>query len=84
MKGEDVRVKVDRDHVRIAGMRHAPPGRDVLRLHRMEIAFGPFERVIAVSRPFDRDSVTAHLEDGFLEITLPMPKGKRQIAVEEG
>ena len=37
----------------------------------MEVAFGPFERTIHIEIPFDENRVDAHLEDGFLRITLP-------------
>ena len=43
----------------------------------MEIAFGPFERTVRIRVPFDRDQVTAQLEDGFLEVTLPKRKPQR-------
>jgi len=49
----------------------------------MEIAFGPFEREVRISIAFDRDGVSAHLEDGFLSVTLPKPEPlRRQVTVE--
>ena len=81
VRGEDLRVSVDGDLIRISGARSVPGGSGVQRLHQMEIAFGPFERTVRVRIPFDRDRVSAHLEDGFLEVRLAK-RPRRQIAVE--
>jgi HSP20 family protein len=69
--GDDIRVSVDGDVLRISGARKVPAGEQMRRLHQMEIAFGAFERAVRVQVPFDRNQVTAHLEDGILEVTLP-------------
>jgi HSP20 family molecular chaperone IbpA len=47
----------------------------------MEIAFGPFERTLRLKVPIDREQVSAHLEDGFLEVTLPK-RAPQRIEVE--
>ena len=52
VRREDVRVTVDDDLLRISGSRRAPSRTDVRRLHQMEIACGPFERAIRISRRF--------------------------------
>ena len=71
VRSEDLRVTIDRDRLRISGIRKAPSGGEVRRLHQMEIAFGAFERSIRIAVPFERDRVAAHLEDGFLEVQVP-------------
>ena len=71
VRSEDLRVTVDGDELRIRGERRAPESADLRRLHRMEIAAGPFERRLRVPVPFDREGVTAHLAEGFLTVTLP-------------
>lgn len=72
VRSGDIKVTVDGDTLRIHGARHAPRGTaDAVRLHRMEIAFGRFERTVRIGIPFDRDAVQAHLEDGFLTVELP-------------
>jgi len=87
VRGEDLRVNVDGDLVRVSGVRRVPveAEAEVRRLHQMEIAFGPFERAVRVAIPFDREGVSAHLEDGFLLVTLPksLPQ-RRKIEVETG
>ncbi len=75
--GEALRVSVDGDLLRISGARSVPPRESVRRLHQMEIAFGPFERSVRIRIPFERDQVSAHLEDGFLEVTLPKRQARR-------
>ena len=64
-------VTIDRDLLCISGIRKAPSGGEVRRLHQMEIAFGAFERSIRIAVPFERDRASAHLEDGFLEVRVP-------------
>jgi HSP20 family protein len=83
VQSDEVRVNVDGDLLRVNGVRRVPSGSDVRRLHQMEIAFGPFERTIRIAQAFERDGVTAHLEDGFLEVTVPKKSGRR-IEVESG
>jgi len=83
VRGDDVRVQVDGELLRVNGIRRVPADPKPKRLHRMEIAFGPFEREIRIALPFDREGVSAHLEDGLLTITLPkrIPT-RRRIDVE--
>jgi HSP20 family protein len=66
----NLRVTVDGDLLRVSGVRKPKAEGDVRRLHQMEIAFGPFERSVRIEIPFDSSGVSAHLEDGFLRITL--------------
>jgi len=83
VRGTDVKVTVDDDAVHVRGVRRPPGGAEVMRPHRMEIAFGPFERTIRVAIPFDRDTVVASLEDGFLTVTLPRRQpSRRRIEVQ--
>jgi len=82
VRGEDLRVNVDGDLLRVSGVRRVPVEGGVRRLHQMEIAFGPFERAIRIAVPFDRQRVSAHLEDGFLEVKLPKQSPRREVEVE--
>jgi len=80
---EDLHVNVDGDVLRISGVRKVPRTVAVKRLHQMEIAFGAFERTVRVSVSFERDQVSAHLEDGFLYVTLPKHQPtRRKVEVE--
>jgi HSP20 family protein len=68
---QDVKVEFKGDELRIRGTRRPPEPGDLLRLHRMEIASGPFERRLRVPISFVLEAVTAHLAEGFLTVTLP-------------
>jgi len=83
VRGDDLRVNVDGAFLRISGVRKVPAHIPVKRLLQMEIAFGPFEREIRVGVPFDRENVSARLEDGFLAVTLPKTRPvRREVSVE--
>ncbi len=83
VRSEDLNVRVEGQILRIAGIRRAPDGSHVRRLHQMEIASGPFERRLRIPIPFDRNGVTAHVADGFLTVTLPKSEaGPRRVPVE--
>ena len=79
VRGEDLRVNVQADALRIRGLRKTPDVAGVQRLHQMEIACGPFETQVRLGIPFDRDGVSAHLEDGLLEVRL---RKRRPVRVE--
>jgi HSP20 family protein len=78
IRSEDLRVSVDAQVLRISGVRRATEPPDVVRLHQMEIASGPFERRVRIPIAFDRDKVTAHLAEGFLTIVLPRRAATRR------
>ena len=83
VRRDDLQVSVDGDVLRVRGVRRPPSESDVERLHRMEIAFGPFERTLSIPVPFEREQVAAHLADGFLRVTLPKRvAAKRAVEVE--
>ena len=82
VRGEDLRVNVDGDLLRIRGARKTPASEEVRRHQQMEIVFGPFERAIRIATAFQSDRVSAHLEDGFLEITLPKQSARRTVEVK--
>ena len=81
VRGDDLRVNVDGELLRIRGIRRTPDTAGVRRLHQMEIAFGPFETTVRLGVPFDRGGVTAHLEDGLLEVRLPK-RGAVRVEIE--
>ena len=81
--GSDGQGTVAGDVLRIRGDRKPRVDRDAQRLHQMEIASGPFERAIRIGVPFDREGVSATLEDGLLRVELPKrPSGPRRIGIE--
>jgi HSP20 family protein len=83
VESADLRVSVDGPEVRIRGVRAAPQGARVTRLHQMEIASGPFERRVHIPVAFDREQVSANLSNGFLTIRL-MKRVRREVPIERG
>jgi len=82
--GTDVSVTIDGDVLRIRGVRKPRVDAAAERLHQMEIASGPFERAIRIGVAFERDRVTAALEEGLLRVVLPKRSaGPRRIGVEK-
>lgn len=80
----DVQVTVDADVLRIRGVRKPRVDESAQRLHQMEIVTGPFERAIRIGVPFERDGVTAVLEEGLLRVVLPKRSiGSRRIGLEK-
>jgi HSP20 family protein len=79
---DDVRVVVDGEYLQIIGRRAlARPG-ESLRHLLIEIAQGPFERVLRMRAEYDPDRVNARLENGLLTIELPRKeRSARAIAV---
>jgi HSP20 family protein len=77
VRGKNLRVNVQADSLRVRGLRETPDASGVQRLHQMEIACGPFETHVNLGVPFDRDGVSAHLEDGLLEVRLPKRRAVR-------
>ena len=85
VRGDDLRVSVDGEALRISGVRMAAEPVEVRRLHQMEIATGPFERRLRIPIGFQREGVTAQLADGFLTVTLPKrAPAERSIEIESG
>lgn len=83
--GSDVHVTVDGDMLRIRGVRRPRVDSAAQRLHQMEIVSGPFERVLRIGVPFEREGVTASLEEGLLRVVLPKRTGAgpRRIGLEK-
>lgn len=68
----DVRARVDEAELVVWGQRPAPSGPQPRRIDRMEIAFGPFERVVPLPEPVLPEEARATLADGLLEVVLPL------------
>jgi HSP20 family protein len=68
---EDTRVVVDGEYLQITGRRALAPASASQRHLLIEIAQGPFERVLRLRAQYDPDRVTARLENGMLTIELP-------------
>jgi len=67
----DIEILVQGSYLRVAGVRREPASAGCMRWHQMEIAYGPFERVVALPGEIDPERVRATYTDGFLRIEVP-------------
>lgn len=64
---EDIEISLIDSSLSIKGERKAVEG----KYYRQERPYGPFQRVLSINGPIDKDNVEAKLKDGILEIRLP-------------
>jgi HSP20 family protein len=61
----------------VRGMRLESESQPKERFWQMEIAHGPFERIVEIPVPVDPDGIEAVCRDGILEVALPVvPAGR--------
>jgi HSP20 family protein len=79
----DVKLTLSNNVLVIRGVRRERPSGEKRHYHKMEIAFGPFERKIDLPARIDPDRAVHRYIQGFLEIRLPkQPIGDLLIDVE--
>ncbi len=78
---EDIEILIEANYLRVSGLREQPPAGGCTRWHQMEIAYGPFERVIAL--PFEPDParITASYKEGFLRIEIGRDAETRSVPI---
>ncbi len=82
-----VHVEINANAVRIKGIRNIGPHTDLVRIHRMEIAAGPFQIEIPFNMSIDAERASSRYRHGLLEVVLPLPKEQLQritVNVKEG
>jgi HSP20 family protein len=80
---EDFRVTFEENLLKVSGMRtkRQPPG--LMRYHRMEIEYGPFEKLFRVPGDLvDPGQIQAVHRNGFLELSLPKRKTREPTRIE--
>jgi HSP20 family molecular chaperone IbpA len=77
----EVQVTVEANRLRVAGTRR-PPRLEAADPLRLEIDYGPFERVVVLPADSDGDAITAHLRQGLLTVHVPR-RAARPIVVRE-
>ncbi|MBD3165546.1 Hsp20 family protein [bacterium] len=82
----DVELVLDKDHLHMRGLRREVPCRDKRQYHKMEVAYGGFERHFRLPSPVCADKVKAEYKDGILTIAMekrPEPiKRKMRIRIQ--
>ena len=85
MDSKDINVFTDGNILRISGVRKdlIPVGKK--QFHALEIQVGPFQRLIGIPVPVERESVTTRYANGLLEIRLRKrgdQPGRRRVEIE--
>ena len=81
---DGIEILVEGSYLRICGVREEPASQGWVRWHHMEIAYGPFERVVALPREIEVDNIRATHHDGFLKIEIPSgPPPTRQVPISD-
>jgi HSP20 family protein len=71
VKKEDVKVTVENGALHIAGERKFEKEEKTKKYHRIERAYGTFERCFVLPEGTNGDAVTADYKDGLLKVHLP-------------
>ena len=71
VKKEDVKVTVEDGTLRITGERKLEKEEEGKRYHRIERAYGSFERSFMLPEGTQPDKLTADYKDGVLKVHLP-------------
>ncbi len=67
----EIDLKVDGDHLIVAGERRMDADGNRGQFHRVERAYGKFSRRFPLPSRFDRDRIEASYRNGVLKISLP-------------
>jgi len=78
VRKEDVSVEVKGDRLTIEGERRQEPSHGGQDYRRSERSYGRFYREISLPPGAQAESASASLQDGLLEITVPVADGERQ------
>ncbi len=80
---DDLEIVVQGRYLRVAGSREQPASSGCVRWHQMEIAYGPFERVVALPAEADPERIEATYRDGYLRIEIVREAaGTRAVPIE--
>ena len=71
MEARDIEISLEEDILRVRGERKFAGEVKGEDYHRMERAYGRFERSIPLPRKVEEEKVTASVKDGVLSIVLP-------------
>lgn len=82
VKKEDVKVLVDNGMIRISGERRFEKEEKGKKYHRIERAYGSFERSFALPESCKPQELTAEFQDGLLAVHIPKTKEAVTQAIE--
>lgn len=82
VKKEDVKVVVENDVLRLTGERHMEKETDDKKYHRIERAYGSFERTMTLPENCKPDEIAAEYKDGMLTLRVPKTEVVSPKAIE--
>ena len=82
VKKEDVKVAVENGVLTISGERKSEKEEKNKKYHRIERAYGSFERSFIVPDDADADKVNAEFKDGVLKVHLPKSEKAKPKQIE--
>ncbi|HEB84303.1 MAG TPA: Hsp20/alpha crystallin family protein [Bacteroidetes bacterium] len=81
----DVSLILHKELLSLKGVRREPSGEEKRQYHKMEVSYGPFERVFRLPGPVESEQVRADYKGGFLFIRLQkcerLARGKVNIPI---
>ncbi len=80
MEKESIKIIREGDLLQISGVRRRRQVPGMKRFHRMEIDYGPFQKLFRVPRDLNMESIDAEHKDGLLQVILPK-KGKEPVEI---
>ena len=87
LKPDEVKLAIENDALVLEGERKLEREEDQGGVHRTEIRYGRFHRVIPLPEGANVDEARARFENGVLEVTVPVPQQqtqRKQISIETG
>jgi HSP20 family protein len=80
VKKEDIKVNVEDGTLSISGERKVEKEEKDLKFHRIERAYGRFERSFTLPNAVDADKITSEYKEGILTVHVPKnPKPKSSV-----
>jgi len=80
MDKDAIKIVREGELLQISGVRTRRRVQGMKRFHRMEIEYGPFQKLFRVPRDLDLENIKAEHKDGLLEVTLPK-KAKEPVEI---
>ncbi|MHC4470889.1 MAG: Hsp20/alpha crystallin family protein [Planctomycetota bacterium] len=68
---EDVSIVLVDNRLVVKGSRRDPDRGRKIEYQQMEIAFGPFVKIVHLNMPYESERIRATLKDGYLDLVIP-------------
>jgi len=77
----DIQIVCRDDILRVSGVRTRTylPGME--RIHRIELDYGPFEKLFRIYRDLEVEKIAAEYENGLLQISIPKKKASEPMRI---